>query len=76
MLIQRAKAWRNKQWPNVYPGQKKPKSYFLSLLVLKAYQRAKKKFGNQIFRDMAEKYVHACSYHIIVYPYIDLYIHA
>ncbi|XP_064392105.1 2'-5'-oligoadenylate synthase 1-like [Halichondria panicea] len=55
VLIQRAKAWRNKQWPNVYPGQKKPKSYFLSLLVLKAYQRAKEKFGNLIFRDMAER---------------------
>ncbi len=47
VLIQCAKAaWRNKQWPNVYPVQKKPKSYFLSLLVLKAYQLAKNKFGN------------------------------
>lgn len=57
VLIQRAKAWRNRQWPRAYPGQKKPKSYFLSLLVVKAYEQVKKKYGELYFRDMAEKYV-------------------
>ena len=56
-LIQRAKAWRNAQWGSTYPGMKKPKSYFLSLLVLKAYERAKKKVGNTHFRDLAERYM-------------------
>ncbi len=37
-FIKRAKAWRNKKWSHSHVG--KPKSYFLSLLVLKAYENA------------------------------------
>ncbi|KAL5477772.1 hypothetical protein EMCRGX_G024614 [Ephydatia muelleri] len=36
----RAKVWRNKKWPKETGGNGKPKSYFLSILVLKAYERA------------------------------------
>ena len=36
--IRRAKAWRNRMWPQDEGGEGKPSSYLMSLLVLKAYE--------------------------------------
>ena len=36
--IRRAKAWRNREWGRSVEG--KPKSYLLSLLVVRAYEKA------------------------------------
>lgn len=40
-FIKRAKAWRNQKWPKSRPGAGKPKSYLVSLLVLRAYENAR-----------------------------------
>ena len=39
-FIKRAKAWRNLMWKGEYSG--KPKSYLISVLVLRAYETAYK----------------------------------
>ncbi len=40
-FIKRAKAWRNEKWLHSHVG--KPKSYLISLLVLKAYENARER---------------------------------
>ncbi len=40
-FIKRAKAWRNEKWSLSKAG--KPKSYLISLLVLKAYENARER---------------------------------
>ena len=42
-FISRAKAWRNKKWPKSTGGSGRPKSYLISLLVLRAYETASTK---------------------------------
>ena len=40
-LIRRAKAWRNGVWPDGVYCIGRPKSYLISILVLRAYEKAK-----------------------------------
>lgn len=50
-FIKRAKAWRNSVWERVKEG--KPKSFFLSVLVLRAHELARKKLGDTSTKRMA-----------------------
>ena len=48
-LIRRAKAWRNKEWPEGKLCTGRPKSYLISILVLRAYELAlKQHYGGTI----------------------------
>ena len=44
-FIRRAKAWRNKKWPKGSSGSGRPKSYLMSVLVLRAYEDASRSVG-------------------------------
>ncbi len=48
-FIKRAKAWRNVKWAGRKPG--KPKSFLLSVIVLRAYETAEKMGGISIARQ-------------------------
>ncbi len=48
-LIRRAKAWRNKEWPEGKQCIERPKSYLISILVLRAYELGlKQHYGGTI----------------------------
>lgn len=68
--IRRAKAWRNQMWPKGRPGEGKPTSYLLSLLVLKAYETKGHRTITQSLQDLVtgspdicwEVYYERCDY--------------
>ena len=56
-FIRRAKAWRNKKWPKNERCYGRPKSYFLSVLVLRAYENAVAALGRYAStRAMADRW--------------------
>ena len=55
-LIRRAKAWRNVTWKHEDGKSEKPKSYLISLLVIKAYSEvASNKGAAQNFKALAHE---------------------
>ncbi len=60
-LIRRAKAWRNKEWPEGTYLTGRPKSYLVSILVLKAYELASKQYYG---RTIEQRYGELTCVHI------------
>ena len=54
-FISRAKAWRNKVWPKSTGGSGRPKSYLISLLVLRAYETASTQVSTQRTQAIARQ---------------------
>ena len=51
-FIKRAKAWRNKKWEGGHEGR--PKSYLLSVIVLRAHETART-MGDKSTQGIAKK---------------------
>lgn len=54
-FIRRAKAWRNKVWPKGVGGTGRPKSYLISVLVLRAYEKASTKVSTEHTQAIAKQ---------------------
>jgi len=54
-FIRRAKAWRNRVWSKGAGGTGRPKSYLISLLVLRAYEKASEKVSKDRTQAIAKQ---------------------
>ena len=70
--MKRAKAWKNKNWPEGEKCIGRPKSYLICILVLSAYQKAEEQHEQGFFtyNTIEKQYVTAYTLFIILYTVV------